>query len=178
MKFNKKHCIIFILLPIFVLSVYYSCFSIWTREIDSIADCSCPLPDYLVCLPSKGKCRWTTLNVWADKHVIYGKHKGISEMLDWRNTVFIKNNFVPQNVLDLNWAHNYSNIQFASKEWFYENVLEPNLKKSVSYDGESIPFQYAVGTRLISWYIMDGNGRRYFDCFITDEYFFLYFSHM
>ena len=165
-------CIVFFLIGSPVTCVIYLKA---IKPIDVISAVPFEIPRSISLFPSKGTCYWSMSYYWADECVIWGRHSGITDVVKWYN-----DHCEP--------ADSDEELRIVSEEIDNGVLTSENLRilfpssfsgtklKDISKEIPSMKGKY--GYLLESLRSIDGNDRKYVHCYIDDEYYYIYFSHL
>ena len=164
-------CLTFYLICVPVASSFYLKI---IKRIDSIKETPFVLPIGVLSFPSEGTCYWSMPYWWADESVIWGRHSGISDIIEWsshydkldKETTFWTN--FKCEVFE-------NKLSYECLQKRYSPFL--SAKPKLNDISKEVPFAKDKYGELIFLSRSVDNSRQYIYCYIDDEYFYIYFSH-
>ncbi len=137
----------------------------------TISDLCFVFPEDIISFPTSGTITLTCRSKWNSDYVIYGKHKGVNSVAEWKAFY----DFV--NIKDVKAVDKYSflndTIDSYVKYWIMNDKYHDDcyLIKHTHKWGD-------IGIQIVREYNIGNNSRSYLFCYITKTHFIIYFSHL
>lgn len=176
---KKLFFVVFLLLLGFATALSFFSFRIENvKQVSAFKEIPYNFPVSIISFPSKGIIFWGTADSWGDKHVAWGQYKNIDEVIAWRNEYFESNDRIPSWLNDISQSpvsDKYRPIETA--DYIQKLKLSKHFIELLPKDILPAHKKGTYGECILVHRNIDNNERKYIEIYVTQGYFFFYFSH-